>query len=484
MRFLRQSLVGLLLSALTLGLIAYAGSLISGAVQDRLSDERAAPPARERVFAVSVVRATPGREIPVLDAFGEIQSRRTLELRSAVAGRIVTLAPEFTEGGVVRAGQLLVAIDPAKPQAARDRARNDLQDAEAEVRDADRSLILARDEVVAAEEQSELQARAFERQKDLSARGVGTLAAVEMAEMSAAQARQSVLSRRISLAQAEARVDQAATRLARAEIELRQAELDLADTEIYAAFDGTLSEVNLVEGRLVSANEKLAELVDPQELEAAFRVSTTQYTRLLDNAGVLIPADVTITIDGAGTRLTAQGVVSRDSAGAGEVQTGRLIYASLKTARGFKPGDFVSIAVQEPALDDVVRLPASSYDASGTVLVLDIEDRLEALPVTLVRRQGDDILVRGEGLAGRDVIKARTPLLGPGIQVRPLRGADPIVEEQAMLEQDEDRRARLVSIVEQSTRLPDAAKTRILNQLSQDHVPAQMVERIESRMGG
>lgn len=484
MRFLRQSLVGVFLAALTLGLLAYAAQLISGAVQDRMSNERAAPPARERVFAVSVTRAVPGQETPILEAFGEVQSRRTLELRSAAGGRVVALAPEFTEGGEVRAGQLLVRIDPAKPQAALDSARSDLADAEAEVRDADRSLVLARDEVTAAEEQAELRARAFDRQRDLGERGVGTLAAVEAAELAAAQARQAVLSRRIALAQAEARVDQAATRLARARIALSQAELDLADTEIYAAFDGTLSAVNLVVGRLVSANEKLAELVDPGELEAAFRVSTSQFARLLDASGALIPAPVTITIDGAGTQLTAQGTVSRNSAGAGDVQTGRLIYASLDAARGFKPGDFVTVRVQEPALDNVVRLPASAYDAAGTVLVLDAEDRLEALEVTLVRRQGDDVLVRGEGLAGREVIRARTPLLGPGIQVRPIREAADLPGEKAMLELDEDRRARLVAFVESNARLPEAAKTRILNQLAQDQVPAQVVSRIESRMGG
>lgn len=484
MRFLRQSLVGLFLSALTLGLLAYAGQLISSAVQERMSDERPAPPARERIFAVNVILATEGPETPVLETFGEVQSRRTLELRTAVGGRVIELSDSFTEGGVVRAGEVLVRIDPSKPKAERDRAETAVLDAQAEVRDADRSVGLARDELAAAQDQTDLRERAFQRQQDLAARGVGTAAAVEVAELAAAQARQVVLSRRIALAQAEARVDQAATSLARAEIALAQAELDLADTEITAGFDGTLSGVNLVEGRLVSANEKIAELVDPLELEAAFRVSTSQYTRLLDSTGALIPAEVTITIDGAGAELSAKGTISRDSAGAGDVQTGRLIYATLGAALGFKPGDFVNVSVRESPLDNILRLPASAYAADGTVLVLDQEDRLETFPVTLIRRQGDDVLLRAEGLAGREVVQARTPLLGAGIRVRPLRGTDLVPEEPAMLELDSDRRARLVAFVSGSAGMPEAAKTRILNQLSQDKVPERVVKRIESRMGG
>ena len=87
MRFLRQSLIGLVLAALSLGLLAYAGSIVGGAVQDRLAQESKAPPARERVFAVGVITAEPGTETPTLQAFGEVESRRTLELRAAVAGR-------------------------------------------------------------------------------------------------------------------------------------------------------------------------------------------------------------------------------------------------------------------------------------------------------------------------------------------------------------------------------------------------------------
>jgi hypothetical protein len=51
--------------------------------------------------------------------------------------------------------------------------------------------------------------------------------------------------------------------------------------------------------------------------------------------------------------------------------------------------------VQEPPLDAVVRLPSSALDANAQLLVLVGEDKLEPLTVELMRRQGDDVLVRG-----------------------------------------------------------------------------------------
>ncbi|WP_319826191.1 efflux RND transporter periplasmic adaptor subunit [Thalassovita sp.] len=485
MRFLRQSLTGLFLVAVTLGLLVYAGALVRDAIEARMSREAKAPQQRERVFAVSVVTAVPLTVRPVLTAFGEVQSRRTLEIRAALRGTVIELAEGFVEGGQVRAGQVLARIDPADAEAALERARADHTDAELEGRDAVRALELARDELAATEEQAALRERSFRRAQDLAARGVATDATVETAELSAAAARQAVVSRRQALAQAEARVDQAGTRLSRAAIALSDAERTLADTVIRAGFDGTLSNVAIVQGGLVSQNEKLAELVDGNALEVAFRISTPQYARLLDGDGQLDKAPVQVTLNVYGENLTAAGQISRDSAAVGEGQTGRLIFARLDAARGLKPGDFVSVAVQEPPLEQVVRLPASALDPAGRVLVLGAEERLEALEVRLVRRQGDDVLVRSPDLPGREVVAQRTPLLGAGIRVRPLRGEGAVQpEEPEMVELTSEQRARLVAYVEGNAMMPRDVRDRILGRLQQDKVPADMVRRLESRMGG
>lgn len=487
MRFLRHSLTGLFLAALTLGLLAYAGSLVMGAIEARMNAEPRTPPARERVFAVRVVTADEQTIAPELIAFGRIESRRTLELRTALGGRVTHLSDHFEEGGRVEEGALLVQIDPADAQAALERAEADMMDAEAEERDAGRALVLAGDELDAAQDQAQLRQTAYQRQLDLEERGVGTAATVETAALAAAQARQAVISRRQAMSQAEARVDQAKTRVARAEIALETARRDLADSSITAAFGGTLQSVSLVEGRLVSANEKLAELVDPDRLEVAFRVSTSQYARLLDETGRLIEAPVRVMLDASGAALSATGTLSRVSGAAGDGQTGRLVYARLDAAPGFKPGDFVTVSVTEPPVERVVRISASALGSDGTVLVLGEEDRLEALTVDLVRRQGDDVLIRGVGLAGREVVTGRTPLLGAGIRVRPLRletGAQLAPSEPELIELSEDRRARLVAFVENSKRLPEEARQRVLVQLAKPVVPAKLVNRIEARMGG
>ncbi|MBS0126366.1 efflux RND transporter periplasmic adaptor subunit [Thetidibacter halocola] len=482
MRFLGKSLMGLVLLALTLGLLLWSGVTVRDAVLARLNEEPRVPQARERVFTVNVVPLEFQTVTPDLAAFGEVQSRRTLEIRAAASGTLIDLDPAFVEGGQVEEGQLLARIDPADAQSALDRAESDLLDAEAESREAGRAIVLARDELAAAEEQVDLRDRALQRQRDLLQRNVGTTAALEDAELALSSARQAVLTRRQALASAEARIDQAATATRRAEIARDEARRRLADTEIRAQFAGTLSDVTVVAGRLVSTNEQLAQLVDPGALEVAFRVSTQQYARLIDEAGQLRPSPVTVTLDIYGTNITATGQLSREGASVGAGQTGRLLFASLDAPRGFKPGDFVTVTLQEPPLPYVARIPAAAVDAADEVLVLAEGDRLEAVTVQVLRRQGDDVLIRARDLAGREVVAARTPLLGAGIKVNPLRAGNAAPEAPEMVELSEERRAKLVAFVEGNTRMPAEAKTRILAQLQQPQVPAEMIERIESRM--
>ena len=484
MRFLRNGLIGLFLMALSLGLLAYAGQMVKTAINDRMSKETRAPQARERVFTVNVVPAAPETISPVLEVFGEIQSRRTLDLRLPSSGQVIELSPNFIEGGQVQAGEVLVRVNDADAQSVLARAKADVTDALGEVTEAERAIALAQDELATAQQQADLRQRAYERQQDLQTRGVGTAASVEAAELAASSAAQSVLSRRSALDQAKSRQSQAQTRLTRAELAAADAQRRLDDTVLRAEFSGVLSGITLVQGGLVGANERIGQLIDPSALEAAFRVSTEQYSRLLDDAGQLIPAKAGVSLSVMGTELTSDAVISRDAGAVGDGQTGRLVFAQLDKPIGLKPGDFVSVKVQEPELRFAIRLPGTALDAANSVLVIDQEDRLEKIDVTLLRRQGNDVIVRSRDLVGREVVAQQTPLLGAGIKVKPLRAADRdgAPAEPETVELTEERRAKLIAYVEGNGFIPDAAKTRILGQLKQEKVPAQVVERLESRM--
>ncbi|MFN3661151.1 efflux RND transporter periplasmic adaptor subunit [Yoonia sp.] len=482
MRFLRRSLTGIFLLSLTLVLLAWAGNTLRGAVEARVNQEPRILPQREREFTVNVLTLEPQTLTPDLVVFGELRSQRTLDLRAATSGTVLDVDDNLVEGGTVTAGQLLVRIDPVEAQAALSRIRADLQDAQAELRDAQRAIDLGQDELTAARAQAALRDRALARALDLQSRGVGTAATVEDAELAASSASAAVLTRRQAIATAEARIDQATTRLARVEIDLAEAERNLANTEITAAFDGSLTEVTITPGARVTANEMFARLIDPARLEVAFRVSTAQYARLLDEDGRLTGAPVTVALDAEGVNLTANGQITREGAGVGTGQTGRQLFARIEGAPGFRPGDFVTVSISEPVLENVALLPATAVGSDNMILTVDADERLQPVPVTVLRRQGDDVIIAASDLSGASVVMERSPLLGAGIKVRPIRPGVTEEETAQMIQLDADRRARLIAYVVDGE-MPDDIKARIIAQLEQDEVSSETVERLESRMG-
>ncbi len=486
MRFFRQALIGLTLLTLSVGILSYAGYLIKDALSERLGQEARVPQPRERTFAVNVVIAEPKAITPQLEAFGEIKSRRTLDLRLALGGQVTGLSDNFVDGGQVKSGEKLVEIDDADAQSFYQKAKADIMDAKAEVEDAERALLLSKDELEAALKQSGLRETALSRQRDLQVRGVGTKAAVEAAELALSSAEQSVLNRRSAIDNAKARGASAGTRLIRSELALDDASRRLEDTKLFSKFDGVLSNITLVEGGIVSANERIGRLIDPNSLEVAFRVSTQQYSRLLNENGQLINTRGSVSLNFMGSEITTNAVLERDSGSVAEGQTGRLLYARLDKAIGFKPGDYVVVKLDEPELRFAIDLPASALNADNQVLILNDEERLENVSVSLLRRQGDNVIIRSRDLPGKEVVAQRSPLLGTGIKVRAVRSgeADKPPKAPEMIELTEERRQKLIKFIEGNKWIPKTAKERTIGKLKKEKVPAEMVNRIESRMGG
>jgi multidrug resistance efflux pump len=503
MKFMQRSLMGLFMLSLTVGLLALAAGSMRGVLQERWAKASKSRPVRERIFAVNVVTAKPLTANPKITTYGEIRSRRTLDLRAPTAGTIVHLSPNFVNGGRVNAGDLLMRLDPADAQSALDVTRSELTEARAEQAEAAAALALAGDELSAARSQTNLRKMALDRQKSLVFRGVGAEASVETAALAQASTDQIVLAKRQAQAAARARLSRAKAALTRREIREREAVRRLANTEIYAEFRGVLSTVTAVTGGLVGPNEKVARLIDPSALEVSFRLSNVEFSRLIAANNGQVKGAVAVRLDVFGTNIIATGEIERVSAEVGQGQTGRLVFARLifpdlakQNTISLRPGDFVTVEVSEPPLNNVVILPAAAVDAAGLVLALGENDRLEELQAHLLRRQGEDVIVSGDNIAGREIVRTRAPFLGAGIRVTPVRasssrpdgaaqdGAKNITQSAELIELTPERRARLVAFVKRNAAIPAARKQRLIAQLKEDKVPALMVQRIEKRMGG
>ncbi|QPH52305.1 efflux RND transporter periplasmic adaptor subunit [Pontivivens ytuae] len=491
MRFLLRGLLGLFLVFATVGLIAIGAITLRDARQAEDEGPRFGRGGGERSYSVALGVVENGRAEPVIQSYGEVEGARILELRAPATGTITELAEQFTNGSAVEEGELLYQIDPAEARTARDRAETELREAQATLTEARAALELAEDELVAAELQRDLRRAALARQRNLEGRGVGTAATTEEAELSLSQSEQTVVSRRQAVLVQESAIARAEISVARSEIALADAERTLSDTRVTAPFPGLLDEVTAVLGRRVSQNEQVGELIDPAALDVAFQVTNAQFARLLDDAGRLAELAVIVSLDLDGVPFEVPGLIERAGAQVAEGQTGRLIYARIvdQGTAVLRPGDFVSVRIAEPPLENVAVLPASALTSRSELLIADEDNRLSVVPVRLLRRQGDDVIVADAPEGARYVREVR-PQLGPGIRIEPVERPEVADAVQVsatvpeMIALAPDRRARLRAFVEGDSSMPPDARSRMLGALEEDEVPRQVVERLERRMGG
>ena len=203
-------------------------------------------------------------------------------LSPQIAGTVVALA--VNDNQRVRAGDVLLRIDPRAYQAARDESAARLAVAQAQLADARANLDTTRITVparlagaqaqLAAARATEFKAHAdLHRQRSLPKQATmqqdidNAEAAMRSADAQVTQAEAGVQSADVvtaAIAQAEAQVRQLEAQVGLAKAQLEQADLNLAWTVVRAPQDGWVTKRNVNVGNYVTPNQALLSLVTAQ----------------------------------------------------------------------------------------------------------------------------------------------------------------------------------------------------------------------------
>jgi len=327
---------------------------------------RAELPRREAAVAIPVVETMTARPGPVpvtISSRGTVTPKRQIDLVSEVSGRVVWVAPELLEGGVVRAGETLLRIDPIDYEVALSEAK----------------------------------------------------AALAGARLSLAEVQ--VVVKRAAIEEAEARV-------AAAEDRVRQAEVDLGNTVVRAPFNAVVDAKHADLGQFVTTGSALMTLLGTDIAEVRLPVLPSDlpylgYGRRADGSPYLATLTARFgklehswqaRLVRLEQRVDAQTRVSYVVA---EVDQP---YDESRHGRALTVGQFVEAAIPGAAIDPAVRVPRTALHDSTYVFLVE-EGRLKRRPVELLRRERDTAIV-GQGLAGGEqVLLSRLDLMVEGMPV-------------------------------------------------------------------
>ena len=321
---------------------------------------------------------------------GEVRSRTDVDIVSEVAGRIINVSREFTEGGNVAPGVAFIEID-------------------------DRDYRLALSQAIAT----------------VAAAEVGVQEALAQADVARKQLRDS--SNASPLALRKPQVAQAQASLKAAEANLQRAELDLARTKISLPFSGRIAKKLVDVGQYVAPGTLLGEAFATDVVQIRLPFTDAQLASLglpigysateFDN----IPVDLSAIV--AGKLQNWQGQLTRlDAAidsdtrslfGLVEVRDPYGANAS-QNAMPLAVGLYVNADIYGRQIENATVIPREALRAGDNVFVLNAEQRLEIRNVSVVHGSETEAVI-GNGVKPQDRVitsSIRNPI--PGMSLTPL----------------------------------------------------------------
>lgn len=379
--------------------------------------EPRAPVEREWLIETAIVAV--GDQRAELRAFGEVVAERDAEMRALVSGQVVEVGASFEDGGVVRAGDLLVRIDPFDYEATLAEAEATLAEAKALLAEYEAQLRAEQRAATENQLQLDIAARELERRETLFREQVVSEKHVDDAAMAASERARLATQSVESVAAYAARADRQRAVIRQAEVALSRARRDLDHTRLTAPFDGYLTATDAAIGKRLSVNDRIARLLDLERLEVRFHLSDGEYGRLAGGSG-LAGRDATVLWRAGDRALRYPAVIQRIGGEIDAASGGVRVYAAVDAATGevpLRPGAFVEVSLPDRLLRDAVTLPESALHGGDTVYVV-VGGRLELRRVSLLLRSGGEVIVRGGLADGEAVVTTRFAEIGPGLKVR------------------------------------------------------------------
>ena len=348
-----------------------------------------------------------------MQAYGTVRAHRELTLFPRVEGYVIAQHDDLIDGGLIRAGEVLLKIDPQDYRLAVDTERGNLARAEFELQ------VEQGNQVVAHQEWDLLEP------------------SIETSEMGRLLAL-----RQPHLKEKRAAVDAAKSRLA-------QAELNLSRTVVSAPCNALVLKETVEIGQLVNARSAVATLVctDAFRVEASVPLNQLGWVEFPDAAQSQPPdglsevevrgSTVRILRDlGNGESVQWTGWVERLL---GDVtENGRMarVLVLVPDPLGLKPfdraqdrpgeghrsslllGEYVRVEILGPTLPQTIVLPRSSLREEERVWVYNAQGELEIRQVEVALRRRDSVLIRAGLADGDQVVISSLPAALPGMRLQ------------------------------------------------------------------
>jgi len=374
------------------------------------------------------VMQTRSQTLPiVIEAYGTVAARETLQLVAEVRGQVVAMHPAFIEGDFVSAGDVLLTIDPRDYELAVRRAKVGIREVQAEldrleqdVRNLKASIELARSDLDLAQAE-------VHRLKKLAGKDMASKSVLDKANRQYLTSRERLQTLENQLALVGPNRIRLQSQLEMAKVAVEQAALELDRCQIEAPFDAWVVQKVVENGQHLNVGQPVGSIYRDGafDIEAKVPLTDLEWFSDTNSSGKTPPVEVRYTEIEPPRRW--KGRVARVKAALDpatrtlpivvEVDDPTPANAAMLTAGRLKPGMFVTVSIQGREVSNVHRLSRHLIHDGDTVFLAQGE-QLAIQPVTVLRRFKTSVLI-SDGLSDGDLV-ITTPISGAvaGMRIR------------------------------------------------------------------
>ncbi|MDQ3329350.1 MAG: HlyD family efflux transporter periplasmic adaptor subunit [Planctomycetota bacterium] len=397
------------------------------------------------VETVSVTQTNGGLD---LNADGVVVPFRSVILSAEVEGRVTEKSDDCRAGRTVRAGDLLLKIDPAtyeleiaRLERERDQALASLEELSVQIANAEASIEIAKEDVA-------LRQTDYNRVVGLEKRGVSTQQALDAARREELVSRTALVQieneKRLLTAQ-RARLEQA---VKLTDVQLEQAKLDLARTEIRAPYDGVIVSADVEKDSYLKKGDAIVDIEDTSAVEVLTNLEMRAIAWLRANRPVGVEnavgaydipqVPVTVTYEVLGNSYAWQGVLARIDGIGVDDRTRTVpcrVLVSEPTAVSLKDGSpdlpvaapsaltrgmYVKVQLHTTPTEPLLSVPETAVRPGNAVWVVR-DGKLSYFTLPAARVTRGSVLVAPqvtELMAGDRVVVSPLPAAKVGMEVR------------------------------------------------------------------
>jgi HlyD family secretion protein len=319
----------------------------------------------------------------VVSASGKIQPKRLVNISAETAGRVVELA--VNEGDRITKGQFLLQIDPKS-------LRSRVEGNAAALQSAEGSLSQLRQSVETARVQMEQAQQNLTRQRNLWAQQLTTRESLERAENDLRSA-QSALQER------EKQVTSQGSRISQERATLESARYDLTKVRMESPIDGIVTRRNIQQGETAvigtmnNAGTVLLQLADMSVIQAEVEVDETNipHVQLGQIGKITIDAIPDRTFKGHVSEIGNSPIQAAAGATATQATNFKVVVVLDEPVPEVRPGFTATADITTARRKDVVAVPIPAvavrelvYDANGQIVKEPRTDKRRRTPVETV----------------------------------------------------------------------------------------------------